>query len=79
MTHARLTLTCTDCGHPFTLTAAVAAARRVRYPDQMLCQRCISARWLTGRGRYVADRLLGEEPDAAAGDGDGQESAAPTS
>lgn len=62
MTQARLALTCTDCGHPFMLTEAAYAARRARYPDRLLCQRCLGALWLAGRGRPVADRLLAEEP-----------------
>jgi hypothetical protein len=62
MSNARITVTCTACSHPFTLTARGVAARQARYgPDRLLCQRCLSALWLRGRGRGLAYRLLQEE------------------
>lgn len=62
-TQRRLTLTCTDCGHPFLLTARAYAQRRARYPDgRLLCQRCIGACCLRGHGRAVAARLFQEAP-----------------
>lgn len=74
MTRARLTVTCTGCGHPFALTERAYAARRARYPDgRLLCQRCLGALWLAGRGRTVADRLLREGAEGADADAETRE------
>jgi hypothetical protein len=57
-THASpVTLTCTECRSPFTLTATAYTRRRQVYDDRLLCQRCLADIWLRMRP-YEKNKIL---------------------